>query len=74
MPRKNAKDLEEVPKKVMRDMTLVQVGSMDEVLNTALARMPKPLSPKPRRVARVVRATVNKRRARTIAKRKTPRV
>ncbi len=73
MPRKNAKDLEEVPKKVMRDMTLVQVGSMDEVLHTALARMPKPLVPKPRRAARTVRATVNKRRARTIAKRKMPR-
>ncbi len=74
MPRKNAKDLEEVPKKVMRDMTLVQVGSMDEVLHTALARMPTPLVPKPRRAARTVRATVNKRRARTIAKRKMPRV
>ena len=58
MPKKNAKDLEEVPKKVVRDMTLVQVASMDEVLRTALARMPKPLAPRaPRkRVARTPRA------------------
>jgi ATP-dependent Lon protease len=50
MPKKNAKDLEEVPKKVLRDMTLVQATEMDEVLKTALARMPEPvkLKPKPR--------------------------
>lgn len=38
MPRKNAKDLEEVPRRVQRDMTFVQVGSMDEVLKTAMSR------------------------------------
>jgi ATP-dependent Lon protease len=50
MPKKNAKDLEEVPKKVLRDMTLVQATEMDEVLKTALARMPEPvkLKSKPR--------------------------
>ncbi len=37
MPRKNVKDLDEVPRRIQRDMTLVQVGSMDEVLNTAMA-------------------------------------
>jgi ATP-dependent Lon protease len=49
MPRKNAKDLEEVPRRVMRDMTLVHVASMDEVLRTALAHMPVPDAPKVRR-------------------------
>jgi len=58
MPKKNAKDLDEVPKKVVRDMILVQVGSMDEVLRSALSRMPKPLVPRPRRrrVTRTPRA------------------
>ena len=38
MPKKNAKDLEEVPKKIQRDMTLVMVDTMDEVLHTAIFR------------------------------------
>ena len=38
MPRKNVKDLDEVPRKVQRQMTLVQVNTMDEVLNAALTR------------------------------------
>jgi ATP-dependent Lon protease len=56
MPRKNVKDLEEVPKKVLRDMTLIQTTTMDEVLATALARMPAPAQPTPRQ------AKVRKRR------------
>ena len=38
MPRKNVKDLDEVPRKVQRQMTLVQVNTMDEVLSAALTR------------------------------------
>ncbi|HEY3289249.1 MAG TPA: endopeptidase La, partial [Anaerolineae bacterium] len=38
MPKKNAKDLEEVPRKIQRDMTLVMVSTMDEVLATAMTR------------------------------------
>ncbi|MCL4507665.1 MAG: endopeptidase La [Chloroflexi bacterium] len=38
MPKKNAKDLEEVPKKIQRDMQLVQVSTMEEVLAAAMAR------------------------------------
>jgi ATP-dependent Lon protease len=56
MPRKNAKDLEEVPKKIQRDLKLVLVTTMDEVLNTAMV---KPVfGRKPRRAAsrRKVRA------------------
>jgi ATP-dependent Lon protease len=51
MPKKNAKDLDEVPKKVLRDMHVVQAGSMEDVLMMALTRMPQPL--KPRKVRKV---------------------
>lgn len=43
LPKKNAKDLEEVPKRIQRDMTLIQATTMDEVLRTALVRQPQPL-------------------------------
>ncbi len=50
MPKKNAKDLDEVPKRVLREMHVVQAGGMDDVLLMALTRMPQPLKPrKPRR-------------------------
>ncbi len=42
MPKKNAKDLEEVPRKIQRDMMLIQVTTMDEVLRAALVRQPQP--------------------------------
>ena len=38
LPKKNVKDLEEVPRKVQREMTIIQVSSMEEVLKTALVR------------------------------------
>jgi ATP-dependent Lon protease len=38
LPKKNTKDLEEVPKKIQRDMRIVLVSSMNEVLSTAMAR------------------------------------
>ena len=40
VPKKNAKDLEEVPKKVINDMRITQVESMDDVLSAALTRKP----------------------------------
>jgi ATP-dependent Lon protease len=55
MPKKNAKDLEEVPKKVLRDMKLVQASNMDEVLEIALTRSPAPLKPRKPRKARPAR-------------------
>ena len=58
MPRKNVKDLDEVPRRIQRDMTLVQVASMDEVLNTALARpLLLPVRPAARPAARRPRPT-----------------
>jgi ATP-dependent Lon protease len=50
LPKKNVKDLEEVPKKVQRDVKLVTVSAMDEVLDAALA------GPLPRRRRRARRA------------------
>lgn len=44
MPKKNARDLEEVPRRIRREMNFVQVSSMDEVLPLALVRMPTPLT------------------------------
>jgi ATP-dependent Lon protease len=36
LPRRNAKDLSELPEVVRNDMELIQVGSLDEVLDAAL--------------------------------------
>jgi ATP-dependent Lon protease len=55
MPKKNAKDLDEVPKKVLRDMKLIQAMTMDEVLSSALVQMPRPITVKPRRARRARR-------------------
>ncbi len=57
MPKKNAKDLEEVPRKIQRDMNLVMVSTMDEVLATALTRSVFSRPVKRRRVKRDVSAT-----------------
>ena len=40
VPRRNQKDMVEVPKKVQRDLTFVFVDRMDEVLPVALAAEP----------------------------------
>jgi ATP-dependent Lon protease len=68
LPKKNAKDLEEVPKKVQREMTLVQVASMDEVVKTAMTRALKPLpkaKKKARRLVKRVKSKVGRKRANT---------
>jgi ATP-dependent Lon protease len=49
MPKKNAKNLEEVPKKVLRDLNVIQVTTMDEVLQAALVAMPQPAPAAPAR-------------------------
>jgi ATP-dependent Lon protease len=75
MPKKNAKDLDEVPKKVLRDMNVVQASSMDEVLTIALTRMPAPLKPRKPRKPRVTRKPLVKPArvvpARAVARRST---
>jgi ATP-dependent Lon protease len=39
-PRENEKDLHEIPKPVLKDMTIVLVDSIDAVLRTALVSLP----------------------------------
>jgi ATP-dependent Lon protease len=50
-PKKNEKDLRDIPEEIRKQMKLVPVDSMDQVLETALRRRPKPLpaaaAPKP---------------------------
>ena len=51
LPKKNEKDLVEIPKKVQRDLSLIFVNRMDEVLPVALSQdFPKP-SAKGKRVS-----------------------
>jgi ATP-dependent Lon protease len=50
-PKKNEKDLRDIPEEIRKQMKLVPVETMDQVLETALRRRPKPLpaaaAPKP---------------------------
>jgi ATP-dependent Lon protease len=43
IPKENVKDLEEIPDNVKRDLTLIPVATVDEVLANALVRMPEPV-------------------------------
>ncbi len=51
IPKKNEKDLRDIPDEIRKGIKIVTVESMDQVLDTALRRRPKPLSstaaPKP---------------------------
>ncbi len=44
IPAENEKDLVEIPKNILRKLEIHPVAEMDEVLEHALAEMPKPLS------------------------------
>jgi ATP-dependent Lon protease len=50
LPLKNQKDLLDVPDEIRKQMKLVLVESMDQVLEHALVRLPKALDPKPAEV------------------------
>ena len=47
LPKKNEKDLRDVPDEVRKQMKLVLVENMDQVLAAALRRKPRPLKPNP---------------------------
>ena len=47
LPKKNEKDLRDVPDEVRKSMKLVLVENMDQVLAAALRRKPRPLKPSP---------------------------
>jgi ATP-dependent Lon protease len=47
LPRKNDKDLRDIPEEIRKQIKLVLVDSMDQVLEAALRRKPKPLQAEP---------------------------
>ncbi len=46
LPRKNEKDLRDIPEEIRKQIKLVSADSMDQVLEAALRRRPKPLESK----------------------------
>ncbi len=44
LPRKNEKDLRDIPEEIRKQMRLILVDSMDQVLEAALRRRPRPLA------------------------------
>ncbi|HXG39408.1 MAG TPA: endopeptidase La, partial [Candidatus Limnocylindrales bacterium] len=50
LPRKNEKDLRDIPEEVRKQLKLVLVETMDQVLEAALRRKPKPLEAPPPKV------------------------
>jgi len=53
LPRDNEKDLEEIPKEIKEKLKFVFVKHMDEVLKTALIKLPSPSSKKPIRKIKI---------------------
>jgi ATP-dependent Lon protease len=51
-PKKNEKDLRDIPDEIRKSLKLVPVESMDQVLEVALRRRPKPLAAAPKTPAR----------------------
>src|SRR5689334_16866972 len=52
IPKKNEKDLRDIPEEIRKSMKLVLVDSMDQVLEAALRRKPKALAPEPPKVVK----------------------
>jgi ATP-dependent Lon protease len=52
IPRKNEKDLRDIPEEIRKSMKLVLVESMDQVLEAALRRKPKPLAAEPPKIVK----------------------
>jgi ATP-dependent Lon protease len=50
LPRKNEKDIRDIPEEIRKQIKLVLVDSMEQVLDAALRRKPKPLAPEPPKV------------------------
>ena len=47
LPRKNEKDLRDIPEEIRKQIDLVLVDTMDQVLAAALRGTPQPLAPEP---------------------------
>jgi ATP-dependent Lon protease len=52
LPRKNEKDLADIPEEIRKSMKLVLVETMDQVLEAALRRKPKALDAEPPKVVK----------------------
>ena len=50
LPRKNEKDLRDIPQEIRKQMKLILVDSMDQVLEAALRRKPQPLKVEPPKI------------------------
>ena len=50
LPRKNEKDLRDIPQEIRKQMKLILVDSMDQVLEAALRRKPQPLKVEPQKI------------------------
>ena len=46
LPKKNEKDLRDIPEEIRKQVRIVMVESMDQVLDAALRRRPRPLDAK----------------------------
>jgi ATP-dependent Lon protease len=51
LPKKNEKDLRDIPEEIRKQIKLVTVENMEQVLETALRRKPVPLSTEPNTTA-----------------------
>jgi ATP-dependent Lon protease len=51
LPRKNEKDLRDIPDEILKQIKIVAVDNMDQVLEAALRRRPAPLGQEPARPA-----------------------
>jgi ATP-dependent Lon protease len=52
LPRKNEKDIRDIPDEIRKQIKLVLVDSMDQVLDAALRRKPKPLAAEPAKIVK----------------------
>jgi ATP-dependent Lon protease len=50
LPKKNEKDLRDIPDEIRKQIKLILVDSMDQVLDNALRRKPKPLVAEPAKI------------------------
>jgi len=50
IPRKNEKDLRDIPEEIRKQIKLILVDTMDQVLEAALRRKPQPLKAEPPKI------------------------
>jgi ATP-dependent Lon protease len=65
LPKRNEKDLTEIDKRVLSDLKLIQVGTMDEVIDIALTPAEPPKPRKPRTAVRQPKAATTPKTPKT---------